>query len=60
MSPEGDLQALIRRINGFGAWTHADKVRLFAWVQHALRKKDRFSTSPDNSRFLETRKASQW
>lgn len=44
MSAKDDLEALIGGIDGFSGWTHADKIRLFAWVQHALRKKDRFST----------------
>ncbi len=48
MSVEDDLEALIGGINDFSAWTHADKIRLFAWVQHALRKKDRFSTGDIN------------
>ena len=44
MSAE-ELKVLISGLNGFGGWTHADKIRLFAWVQHALRKKDRFNTA---------------
>jgi hypothetical protein len=40
-----DLRNLIGRIDGFARWTHADKIRLFAWVQHALRDKARFSTA---------------
>jgi len=37
-----DLKAFVGRISGFGDWTHADKIRFFAWVQHAVRKKERF------------------
>jgi hypothetical protein len=48
MSAESDLEALVGGIDGFGAWTHADKIRLFAWVQHALWKKDRFNTGDIN------------
>jgi hypothetical protein len=43
-----DLKALIARIEGFADWTHADRIRLFAWIQHALRKKDRFGTGDIN------------
>lgn len=48
MSAKEDLQALIGGISGFNAWTHADRIRLFAWVQHAVREKDRFSTGDIN------------
>lgn len=48
MSAADDLEALIDRICGFSGWTHADKIRLFAWAQHAVRKKDRFSTRDIN------------
>ena len=42
MTEKDDLRALVSGINGFSGWTHADRIRLFAWVQHSLRKKDRF------------------
>lgn len=48
MSAEDDLEALIDGIDGFSGWTHADKIRLFAWVQHALRETDRFTTGDIN------------
>lgn len=48
MSAEDDLRAFVSAINGFGDWGHADKIRLFAWLQHSLRKKDRFSTGDIN------------
>ena len=48
MSAKDDLEALIGGINDFSGWTHADKIRLFAWVQHALLNKDRFSTGDIN------------
>ena len=48
MIPEDDLTALVAGIADFRSWTHANRIRLFAWVQHALRKKDRFSTADIN------------
>jgi hypothetical protein len=48
VSAEDDLKALVQSITGFSGRTHADKIRLFAWVQHGLRKKNRFSTGDIN------------
>lgn len=48
MSAEQNLQAFIAGISGFGDWGHADKIRMFAWLQHFLRKKTRFSTGDVN------------
>ena len=48
MSEEGDLKAFIDGVEGFSNLGHADKVRLFAWLQHFLRKKDRFTTGDVN------------
>ena len=48
MSAKDELKALIGGIIGFSGWTHADKIRLFAWVQHALLNKDRFNTRDIN------------
>ncbi len=48
MSAEDDLKAFIAGITGFGNWGHADKIRMFAWLQHSLRKKDRFNTGDIN------------
>ena len=39
-----DLKAFIAGIDGFSDWGHADKIRMFAWLQHHLRKKSRFAT----------------
>ncbi len=44
MSDQDELKTLVAGIPGFADWTHANKIRLFAWAQHALRKKDRFGT----------------
>jgi hypothetical protein len=43
-----DLKAFITGISGFGNWGHTDKIRMFAWLQHFLRKKDRFGTGDVN------------
>lgn len=48
MSAEHDLRSFIAGVNGFSEMGHADKVRLFAWLQHSLFKRDRFSTGDIN------------
>jgi hypothetical protein len=48
MSPEDDLKAFVSGVSGFEDWGHADKVRLFAWLQHSVRAKDRFNTGDIN------------
>jgi hypothetical protein len=48
VSPEEDLRSLIAGVDGFADMGHADKVRLFAWLQHHLFKKERFGTADIN------------
>src|SRR5260370_11204616 len=48
MSTEEDLRSFVAGVSGFAEMGHADKVRLFAWLQHHLFKKDRFSTADIN------------
>lgn len=48
MSAEDDLRSFIAGINGFAEKGHADKIRLFAWLQHFLFKRDRFNTGEIN------------
>lgn len=48
MSPEEDLQSFVAGVDGFADMGHADKVRLFAWLQHHLFKKERFATADIN------------
>jgi len=48
VSAEDDLKAFIAGISGFQNKGHADMVRMFAWLQHFLRKKTRFSTGDVN------------
>lgn len=48
MSEEDDLRAFIPRVAGFANLGHAEKVRLFAWLQHFLRKKETFVTKDIN------------
>jgi hypothetical protein len=48
VSAEEDLRAFIAGVEGFASKGQADKVRLFAWLQHSLRKKLRFSTGDVN------------
>jgi len=48
VTPEEDLKAFIAGIDGFANWGHADKVRMFAWLQQHLRKKTRFRTADIN------------
>jgi hypothetical protein len=42
---EQKLKDFIAGINGFGDWGHTDKIRMFAWLQHFLFKKTRFTTA---------------
>jgi hypothetical protein len=48
VAAEDDLKAFIAGVDGFGNWGHTDKIRLFAWLQHHLRKKTRFATGDIN------------
>jgi hypothetical protein len=48
MSVEEDLRSFIAGVNGFADLGHADKVRMFAWLQHHLFKKERFGTADIN------------
>jgi hypothetical protein len=48
VTPEDDLKGFVAGIDGFQDRGHADKVRLFAWLQQHLRKKTRFGTSDVN------------
>ena len=45
MSAEEDLKALVAGIPEFASWTPMQKITLFAWVQHSLRKLERFGTT---------------
>lgn len=49
MNPDEELKAFVVSVEGFHDKGHADKIRLFAWLQHFLRKKDRFSTGDIDS-----------
>ncbi|MDP1768962.1 MAG: hypothetical protein Q8L74_09195 [Nitrospirota bacterium] len=37
------LEDLLNGIDGFPDWSHADKIRFFAWFIHSKEEKDRFS-----------------
>jgi hypothetical protein len=43
-----DLRSFIAGVEDFADMGHADKVRLFAWLQHRLFKRERFRTSDIN------------
>lgn len=45
---KAELKQFIAGIAGFATWGHADKIRMFAWLQHHLRKKPRFATGDIN------------
>jgi hypothetical protein len=45
---KAELKVFIAGVDGFATWGHADKIRMFAWLQHFLRKKDRFATGDIN------------
>jgi hypothetical protein len=42
---EQKLKDFIVGVSGFGDWGHADKIRMFAWLQHFLFKKTHFATN---------------
>ncbi len=48
MTAEQDLLSFVAGVDGFADMGHADKVRLFAWLQHHLFKRDRFNTGDIN------------
>jgi hypothetical protein len=48
VTPEQDLQSFVAGVNGFADMGHVDKVRLFAWLQHHLFKRERFGTTEIN------------
>jgi hypothetical protein len=41
---EQKLKEFIAGVGGFGDWSHTDKIRMFAWLQHFLFDKPRFAT----------------
>jgi hypothetical protein len=43
-----DLKAIVAGIAGFENWSHSDRIRLFAWLQHSLFHKERFQTRDIN------------
>jgi hypothetical protein len=45
MSLDPELKTLTEGINGFSTWNHADKIRLFAWFQNAVKNNPTFSTA---------------
>ncbi len=40
-----ELQDLVRSIGRFDSWSHAEKIRFFAWFIHSQRGKDRFNAA---------------
>lgn len=48
MSEEDELKSFIAGVDGFADMRHADKVRLFAWLQYSLCKKEPFFTKDIN------------
>lgn len=43
-----DLKQFVDGIDGFATWGHAEKIRMFAWLQYHLLKKERFVTRDIN------------
>jgi hypothetical protein len=37
------LEDIVSGISGFSNWTHADKIRFFAWFIHSKRGRERYS-----------------
>jgi hypothetical protein len=48
VSEEDDLKTFIAGVDDFGDFGHTDKIRLFAWLQHFLFKRERFRTADIN------------
>lgn len=48
MTKEDDLRSFVAGVPGFSGWGHTEKIRLFAWLQHHLLNKDRFTTADIN------------
>jgi hypothetical protein len=48
MSAEEELRSFVAGIDGFSEWRHTNKIRLFAWLQHYLYQRERFSTKDIN------------
>jgi hypothetical protein len=44
VSTDPELKTLTDGIDGFSGWIHAEKIRFFAWFQHAIKGKTRFTT----------------
>jgi hypothetical protein len=45
VSAEEDVRELVAGIPEFASWTPTKKITLFVWVQHSLRKLERFGTA---------------
>ncbi|WP_224373186.1 hypothetical protein [Hyalangium versicolor] len=45
------MEQLVNSIAGFDQWTHAEKIRFFAWSLHSKDRKERFSVSDLRSRY---------
>ena len=47
MTPADELKLkdFIAGVDGFGDWGHTEKIRMFAWLQHFLFQKTRFTTA---------------
>jgi hypothetical protein len=41
LATDPDLKALVDSVSGFASWTHAEKIKFFAWFLHTYRKKER-------------------
>jgi hypothetical protein len=48
MSAEDELKSLVAGFNDFSGWSHAERIRFFCWVQHGIRRKERFGTTDVN------------
>jgi hypothetical protein len=40
-----ELEQLVKSIDGFDSWSHAEKIRFFAWFIHSKKDQDRFDPS---------------
>lgn len=45
MSLDPELKSITNGIGGFASWGHAEKIRFFAWFQHAIKNKPTFTTA---------------
>ncbi len=47
------LEDLINSVSGFSGWSHADKIKFFAWFLHSKRSRERFAAADIKACYVE-------